>query len=387
MEAVGQLAGGVAHDFNNLLTAILGNVDFVRTSPEPLQPEALAESLEQIHLAGTRAAEMTRQLLAFSRKDRVTSEVLSLTDLVKKSEGMIRRLLRENILLELQVAPDLPTIQADPTRCEQILLNLVVNAQDAMPGGGRLEMELSQTEIQPSDVKEGGIAGCHVVIEVRDHGEGMDEETKQRLFEPFFTTKEVGTGLGLSTVYGVVSDLRGFIEVESEPGSGTSFRVYLPASTQEVLVATEPEEDAEPPRGTGLVLLCEDEALVRRFAKLALEKWGYEVIEASDGQQALELMSQLNKGVDLLVTDVVMPGMSGPQLARKLRKTAPNLPVLFVSGYAQGELSLDEFSTADFLQKPYTPSALGHRATDLINAQHRSQSATPGPADVIRDDE
>lgn len=371
MEAVGQLAGGIAHDFNNLLTGILGYSDMLLSrigANDPARAEA-----EEIKRAGERAASLTRQLLAFGRRQFLQPKVMDLNLVVSDMERLLRRLIGEHIELITKPAPVLGLVKADPGQVQQVIMNLVLNARDAMSRGGRLTIEtanLLADQIGPS--RQGAVQpGPYVMLAVADTGCGMDAETLARVFEPFFTTKEPGkgTGLGLSTVYGIVMQSGGCLEVRSEPRRGTRFMVYLPrieAEADEVRsVRTPPSADGE-----GTVLLVEDEELVRRMAASVLEANGYRVLAAGLGSDALRLAEQYDGVIHLLVTDIVMPHMSGPEVARRLSSLRPDMKVLFMSGYAGEDVLAHGLSVSGgaWLQKPFTPPMLLSKVRELFLA-------------------
>jgi two-component system, cell cycle sensor histidine kinase and response regulator CckA len=362
MQAIGQLAGGIAHDFNNMLTAIIGFSDFLLMNHRPTDPAF--QDIMNIKQNANRAAGLVRQLLAFSRQQTLRPEVLQLGDVLADLSILLGRLLGENIELTFDQARDLWPVKADLHQFEQVIVNLAVNARDAMPDGGKLVIRTANlTEKETSELSNRSIgSGEYVLIEVGDTGCGMSDEVKQKMFEPFFSTKDVGrgTGLGLSTVYGIVKQTGGYIFAESEEGKGTTMRVYLPR-----YVAT--EEEAEPvkvvPRvektkdltGQGTVLLVEDEDAVRNFAARALGQRGYHVLEATTGTEALDVFANHQGDVDLVVSDVVMPEMDGPTLCEKLRRERPDLKVIFISGYAEDAFRrhLAENKDFMFLQKPF----------------------------------
>jgi PAS domain S-box-containing protein len=362
LEAVGQLAGGVAHDFNNILTVISGNAELALGDLPPEDPTV--EALREIIEASARAAALTRQLLAFSRKQILQPQVLDLNALVAGTEKMLRRLIGEDVALSTRLSPNLAAIKADPGQLEQILMNLAVNARDAMPQGGELAFETDNIEISETQIGQGGVrvhSGPYVTLTVTDTGHGMDEVTQLRIFEPFFTTKGKGkgTGLGLSTVYGIVKQSGGYIWVNSEIGKGTSFSVYFPQidAAPESLVV---ESHAVPASGGETILLVEDEETVLRLARSMLTRAGYNIIAASNGLDALRLIKNYPGPIHLLVTDVVMPEMSGRTLAEHIRPLREGLPVLYTSGYTDDAIVhhgvLD--SGAQFLEKPYSHRAL-----------------------------
>jgi two-component system cell cycle sensor histidine kinase/response regulator CckA len=371
MEAVGQLAGGIAHDFNNLLTAILGSTQLLLHAMPP--EDGRREDVEEIKNAGIRAAELTRQLLAFSRRQVLAPKVLDLNATVSNMDKMLRRLIGEHIELRAALAPDLGPVSADPSQLEQVLLNLAVNARDAMPRGGRLTIETGNVFLteEYSERHHRVPPGHYVRLIVSDTGVGMDEATQKHLFEPFFTTKEVGkgTGLGLATVYGIVKQSGGYIWVYSEPGHGTTVKVYLPRVAGETEPLPAAAQSPELRRGTETVLLVEDALPVRALARKSLQSFGYTVLDAGDGPAALELSARHAGGIDILVTDVVMPGMSGRELAERLAPTRPGMRVLYTSGYTddamvhQGVLH----SGVAFLQKPFVPETLARKVRDVLD--------------------
>jgi nitrogen-specific signal transduction histidine kinase len=368
MEAVGQLAAGVAHDFNNYLTAIMGNVEALQL--ELPKHGALNDYAEQIMLAAERSASLTHQLLAFGRKQVLAVRVVDPNALVAGIRKMLVRVLGERFRLEAACEERVGRIEADPSQIEQVLVNLVVNARDAMPGGGTIRIETGDVYLDEDYVArhEDARAGPHVMIAVRDAGEGMDDATQRRVFEPFFTTKEQGhgTGLGLATVYGVVKQSGGTIDIQSTRGEGTTFRIYFPRSEAQAATSAPP---VPPPAVAGRsesVLLVEDQEMVRRVARIMLESAGFKVIEAHDGVEALELATA--SPVDLLITDVIMPGVGGVELAARLLERNPKLPVLYVSGYAASRIvqgtPIDP--SVNLLQKPFTSNELLGRVAKLL---------------------
>ncbi len=375
MEAVGQLAGGIAHDFNNLLTAITG---YSELSLRRLQAEdPLHRNIKEIKKAGERAASLTRQLLAFSRKQVLQPKVLALNSIISDVEKMLRRLIGEDIELRTVLEPQLGSVKADPGQIEQVLLNLAVNARDAMPQGGKLTIETANVYLDGEYAAQ-HIAvkpGHYVMLAVSDTGCGMDEKTQARIFEPFFTTKEAGkgTGLGLSTVYGIVKQSGGNIWVYSEVGRGTTFKVYLPRvdeGAQEHKRSAEPEDAVQ---GTGVILLAEDEQMVRKLAREVLEMCGYKVLEAANGGAALLICERHKEPIDLLVTDVIMPEMGGRELATRLSQLRPEMKVLYMSGYTDNAIVhqgvLDE--GANFIQKPFSPQTLASKIREVLGETKR----------------
>jgi two-component system cell cycle sensor histidine kinase/response regulator CckA len=358
MEAVGRLAGGVAHDFNNVLTIIRAQTEFLLADLPPDDP--LRGDVLEIQSAADRAATFTRQLLAFSRRQLLQPEVLELNGVISGMEMMVRRLVGEDVVLLVKLHPEMPRVSADPVQLQQVILNLAVNARDAMPGGGTLLIETGVVELDEHYPLQHPTArpGVHVVLAVTDTGCGMDPATRSRIFEPFFTTKEPGkgTGLGLSTVYGIVKQSGGHIWVYSEVGRGTTFKLYFPPHYGAAKVS-EPEPPPRPPLGSGAtILLVEDERPVRITVRRLLERHEYKVLEAANGQDALALVAARRAEIDLVLSDMVMPGMGGMELASRLRTLCPNLPVLLMTGYTEeaitrtGERPLDE----QIIEKPFT---------------------------------
>jgi two-component system cell cycle sensor histidine kinase/response regulator CckA len=367
MEAVGQLASGVAHDFNNLLTIIKG-YSSILMEHNPEGPDARA-ALE-IQQAADRAASLTHQLLAFGRRQTLQPRVLDLNAIVRGLEKMLRRVLSENVDLTIHTAPGLGFIKADPVQMEQVLLNLVVNARDAMPKGGHLTISTAAQRIESDSGRDETFirAGDYVTLSVADTGIGMDAATRERIFEPFFTTKEVGkgTGLGLATVYGIVKQSNGHIGVDSEPGRGTTFYVSLPRVENEGLAARKAMAETHK-RGTGTVLLAEDEPLLRELGETILTQAGYKVLTAPNSDALKTLLSEYSGTIDLLLTDVIMPGISGPELVRLVRQSRPKIRVLYMSGYADDEIE-DLDRDAGFLQKPFTPSELTAKVAEVLGS-------------------
>jgi len=364
MEAVGRLAGGVAHDFNNILTAILGYAELLQRDTHD---EATRRRTDDIRKNTERAAALCRQLLAFSRKQVLAPRILSLNAVVHDMKQMLQRLINEDIKLITLTADDLPFIKADPGQIEQVILNLAVNARDAMRSGGTLTIETLRVSIDEKSVARSPelMAGDYVMLAVSDTGCGMSSETKVRLFEPFFTTKPAGkgTGLGLATCYGIVKQTGGHIAVYSEEDCGTTFKVYLPSIVGEPETVAPPRREVAPARGHETILLAEDEPAIRELAATSLRELGYQVIEASDGSEAMRLAKKHGcKQIDLLLTDIVMPEMGGKELAYWLRAVSPDTRVLFTSGYTDRTvISTGTLNPGTrFLQKPFPPSTLAN---------------------------
>ncbi len=368
MEAIGRLAGVVAHDFNNLLSVILSYATLVLDALEDHDP--LCEDVEEIRRAGERATGLTRQLLAFSRQQVIEPQVVDLGRVVRETERMLRRLVGESVELVLADVSQGAMVYADRGQLEQVVMNLAVNARDAMPRGGRLTIEVRAVELDDAYVADhpGLMAGPHVLLAVSDTGSGMDQATRERIFEPFFTTKDNGTGLGLATVFGIVKQSHGHIYVYSELGLGTVIRIYLPVT--ERTHTTRPAARPAPAtlHGHEAVLLVEDDRQVRETNRAILERHGYKVFEAGDGAAATELCEALTEPIDLLVTDVVMPRMSGRELAQRLEERRPGIKVLFVSGYTASAILQDGVlpDGCAFLEKPITPEALLRKVREVL---------------------
>jgi len=370
MEAIGQLAGGVAHDFNNMLTALMGYTAFVKSGLPPDSP--LREDVAEIERLGTRAAALTQQLLAFSRKQMLQPRVIDMNDLVANMHKMLRRLIREDIELTLVLAPEIGQVKADPGQIEQVIANLVVNARDAMPNGGVLTLRTANVELDESYVERylDVLPGPYVMLEVSDTGIGMPPHVREHLFEPFFTTKEEGkgTGLGLATVYGIVKQSGGHIDLESEPDVGTSFRVYLPRLP--AVETVEVQDIVEPiPRGSEHILLVEDEREVRALAQRTLERQGYTVLAAERPSEAIQIWKRADGPIHLLLTDVVLPEMSGCELADRLTATRPDAKVLYTTGYTDDAIVRHGVLEPglNLLPKPYTPGELARKVRDVLD--------------------
>jgi signal transduction histidine kinase len=374
LEAVGRLAGGISHDFNNLLTVILGYTDISKRSLEEGDP--LLRNLEEISKASERASSLTRQLLAFSRKQVKQPKVFDVNTVVSDHRKMLRRMIGEDVELRVSLEPELGNIKADPVQLEQVIMNLVVNARDAMPKGGKLSIETSNVYLDESYARDhvSVVPGEYVMLAISDTGCGMDEETRQQIFEPFFTTKEPGkgTGLGLSMVYGIVRQSGGNIWVYSEEGTGTTFKIYFPRVTAEAQEYKRTNGAAEVPKGCETILLVEDAALVRTLARQVLETAGYRVLEAASAEAALNVCEGINgTRIDLLLTDVVMPGMSGNEMSKILLARQPDMPVLYMSGYTDD--AIVEHGVLEpginFLQKPFSPGALAMKVREVLDAR------------------
>jgi len=371
MEAIGRLAGGVAHDFNNLLTAILGYAELLRTQVRD-DPESLSY-LEEVLRASERASALTNQLLAFSRRQQAAPRPLDVNQSVRNIDKMLRRIIGEDVDLEVHLAPDLWPVLADPSHLDQVIMNLAVNSRDAMPDGGVLRIETSNVEIAGDYIAghPGASPGPYVLLAVTDTGAGMDAATRERAFEPFFTTKELGkgTGLGLSIVYGIVKQNGGGIMLYREPGHGTAFKIYLPARMEvSAAPAPRPRVAAEAAASGATVLLVEDEDQVRSLARTFLERRGYHIVAASSGPEALELLKGYSGRIDLLLTDMVMPHMNGGELARLVKAMRPEVRLLFMSGYTEGGLESRALMEGEsfFLQKPFTAAGLEEKVRQAL---------------------
>jgi two-component system, cell cycle sensor histidine kinase and response regulator CckA len=374
MQAVGQLAGGVAHDFNNLLTAINGHCDLLLMRHDVADQEH--GDLMQIRQNANRAAALVRQLLAFSRKQTLRPTVINLQDTLGELTHLLNRLLTDKVTLRIEHGPDLSLVRVDERQLEQVIMNLVVNARDAMPRGGEVRITSRNVHLHRDLHRDRAVIlrGDYVVVEVADSGHGIPDGKLNKIFEPFYTTKQVGegTGLGLSTAYGIIKQTGGFIFADSPPGQGAIFTIYLPAYDR---IETPPVVDPEPKRardlsGRGLVLLVEDEDPVRSFAARALRLRGYTVVEAASGEEALEVLQDPDLHIDVMLSDVIMPGLDGPAWVREAQKTRPGAKVIFMSGYAE-----DAFVGGDsgvpgsaFLPKPFTLNELTQKVKDLIEA-------------------
>jgi two-component system, cell cycle sensor histidine kinase and response regulator CckA len=371
MEAVGRLAGGIAHDFNNLLTVIMGYSQVLLTELGPQHP--LRGKIDETLKAGERAATLIRQLLTFSSKQSLDPKILSLNTVVTSLESLLRRLIGEDIQLVSTLDQTNGRLRADQAQLEQVLVNLVVNARDAMPKGGTLTIETAQVELTRSPVYHLTplLPGLYVRLAVSDTGCGMDRNTQSHIFEPFFTTKGEGkgSGLGLSTVFGIVTQCGGAIDVTSRVGHGTRFDLYFPSVESDILTTASIQPVAQPQRGTETILLVEDDPSVRTLVRDELRKLGYRVLEAKNGVEACLLATQQTGLVQLLLTDVVMPGMGGRELAQHLSVIKPDLRTLFISGYMDdiGIMAGQEEGTSSFLQKPFTPEVLARAVRNLLD--------------------
>jgi two-component system cell cycle sensor histidine kinase/response regulator CckA len=390
MEAVGRLAGGIAHDFNNVLTIISGYSTMVLA--EELNP-GQQRKIKAIRDASTRAANLIRQLLAFSRKQLLQKQVLSLNALVTQVETLMGRIIGEDIAFVTQLDPTLKAVKADPGQLEQVLMNLVVNARDAMPNGGTLTIATRNMRLDHSFFRYQFSVepGDYAMVSVEDTGCGMDEETQAKIFEPFFTTKEngKGTGLGLSTVYGIVKQSGGYIWVRSEPNAGSTFSVFLPvAETNVPAIPGETKAAAEVKSGDETILLVEDDEHVREFTAVVLRRHGYTVIEAKDGQGALEIAKQHPSPIHLLLTDVVLPRLSGPGLAREVVGFRPTLKVVYISGYSEHGKAGDGVApgTVDLLQKPFTPPLLLEKVREVLDRKANETVRKGASVLVVEDD-
>ena len=370
MQAIGRLAGGIAHDFNNVLTVISTYAELMLGRLN--EHDAHHGPVKAIREASERAAALTSQLLVFSRKSTSESKVLNLNEIVRGSEKLLNRVIGEDILLETRLSDDIANIRSDRSQIEQVILNLAINARDSMPDGGRVVLATNHVEIT-SDTSDSErlLPGKYVELIVADTGCGMDEETLEKCFEPFFSTKPIGmgTGLGLSVTYGVVKDAGGSIKADSTVGAGTKFTILIPASENSDVVPTPQPKHMEIPKDTGRVLLVEDEASVRKVARMTLEMCGYEVIEAQSGQHALEVVDGAEVGeINMLVTDLIMPGMNGLALAERLKQQFDDLKVLFISGYGEDELSFRNSHGKDvsLLTKPFTAKGLMEAAQNVM---------------------
>jgi two-component system cell cycle sensor histidine kinase/response regulator CckA len=393
LEAVGRLAGGVAHDYNNILTAIVGYSEIILGAMPKNDP--LARPAAEILKAGNRATALTKQLLALSRRQVLQARVVNLNTIVAEIEEMLRRLIGEHVVLTTRLAEDLGNVSADPAQLDQILTNLVVNARDAVPGGGTVLIETANAESVPDDVRarvdlqadvgaprRGAPPDSYVMISVTDNGHGVDARTRSHLFEPFFTTKaaEKGTGLGLASVYGSVTQSGGYIGVRSELGRGTTFTIYLPRVDAAADESRTTKATPRSKQGSGVILIAEDEDLVRGFVRTTLEGLGYTTLEARDGREALTLLENHTGRIDLLLTDVIMPRMGGPELARGALALRPDLRVLFMSGYTKdpGFPARELGAGASFIQKPFELQAFAAKINEVLGLDVGVKESQPG---------
>ncbi|MEA1900989.1 MAG: response regulator, partial [Thermodesulfobacteriota bacterium] len=373
MEAIGILAGGVAHDFNNILTTIIGNAELALMNV--IKDKSLSKGIKEIKKAGERAASLTRQLLAFSRKQIVQPKILDINELLTDMEKMLGRLIGEDIEMLTIPAPALWQVEIDPGQIEQVIMNLAINAKDAMPCGGKLTIETANADLDENYSHEHGIeekkSGCYVMLAVSDTGIGMDKETHEHIFEPFFTTKKVGkgTGLGLATVYGIVKQNNGFIWVYSEPKQGATFKVYLP----EVKKDADPEKKEKKPvvklAGSETVLIVEDDGLLRNLAQNTLQRYGYKVLDAENGENAIRICKEYDGRIDLMITDVVMPKIGGREAAKRLLPLYPQMKVIYMSGYTDEAIVHHGVLEPglNFLEKPFTLEGLTRKVREVLN--------------------
>ena len=376
MEAIGTLAGGVAHDFNNLLTVIIGNAQLALMDAGKNGP--LYEEIKEIKKAGERAVSVTRQLLAFSRKQIIKPEILDINEEINETGKMLQRLIREDIEFLTVLEPELWKVYADPMQINQVLMNMVVNARDAMPGGGKLTIETANMELDNIYFQDRGVesalSGSYVMLAVTDNGAGMDEKTRSRVFDPFFTTKEKvgGTGMGLSTVYGIVKQNNGYVWVYSEPGKGTSFKVYFPKVAEDVTAGKKRAKVSDEISGSETVLIVEDNDALRKLAKNALRKYGYKILEAENGEKALNVSETHEGPIHLLLTDVVMPRMSGTDLSEKLQSIRPETRVIYMSGYTADAIVRNGILRQDinFIEKPFSLESLGKKVRQVLDAEN-----------------
>jgi PAS domain S-box-containing protein len=375
IESVGRLAGGIAHDFNNLLTAILGYTELLLSRHGPNNPDC--HDLTEIQKAGQRAAALTQQLLAFSRKQVLLPKEVDLNQTVAGLQSMLRRLIREDVTLWCELAPRPAIVMIDPTQIEQVILNLVLNARDALPpGGGEIRLEVAIVSGSESGLSPDVLAvnTDYVRLRVVDNGAGIPPEVRAHLFEPFFTTKELGkgTGLGLASVYGIVRQSHGFIAVESQRGKGSAFTMHFPAAPKSAPQDEPSATVGQPTEGSETILLVEDEDAVRVIVSTVLRRQGYQVLEASTPRGACDIFEQRAHDIDLLLTDVVMPEMNGPALAQRLVALRPELRILFISGYADMAMPFDQANpNVGFLSKPFQASVLTHRVQEMLSRSGR----------------
>jgi len=372
MESIGTLAGGVAHDFNNILTTIIGNASLALM--DVIKDESLRKEIEEIKIAGERAAALTRQLLAFSRKQIIQPEILNFNELLAGIEKMLGRLIGEDVEILMIPGPELWQVEADPGQMEQVIMNLAVNARDAMPSGGKLTIKTANTNLDEIYFREHGVdaqPGPYVMLAVSDTGSGMDKEAQEHIFEPFYTTKEKGkgTGLGLSTVYGIVKQNNGFIWVYSEPGQGTIFKTYLPKAVEDAVLDEIEITTTADLSGSDTVLIVEDDDSLRKLAHKALQQKGYKVLEAENGEDALRVSEEHEDPIDLLITDVVMPKMDGKETAERLQPLYPQMKVIYMSGYTDNAIVHHGVLAPglNFIEKPFSPEGLARKVREVLD--------------------
>jgi len=372
MEAIGTLAGGVAHDFNNILTTIIGNASLALM--DVIKDESLRKGIEEIKIAGERAVALTRQLLAFSRKQIIQPKILDLNKLLAGIEKMLGRLIGEDVEVLMIPGPELWQVEADPGQMEQVIMNLVINARDAMPIGGKITIETATMDLDESYFHEHSIEkqpGSYVMLAVSDTGTGMDKETQEHIFEPFYTTKEKGkgTGLGLSTVYGIVKQNNGFVWVYSEPGQGTTFKIYMPKAVEDAVLDEIEITTTADLSGSDTVLIVEDDDSLRKLAHKALQQKGYKVLEAENGEDALRVSEEHEDPIDLLITDVVMPKMDGKETAERLQPLYPQMKVIYMSGYTDNAIVHHGVLAPglNFIEKPFSPEGLARKVREVLD--------------------
>ncbi len=378
MESIGILAGGIAHDFNNILTTIIGNAELALM--DVIKDESLRNGIKEIKKAGEKAAFLTHQLLAFSRKQILQPMLLDINEVLTDIEKMLGRLIGEDIELLTNPAPALWQVEIDPGQIEQVIMNLAINARDAMPKGGKLTIETANADLNENYFREYGIegkkSGHYVMLAVSDTGSGMDKETREHIFDPFFTTKEVGqgTGLGLSTIYGIVKQNNGFIWVYSEPGKGTIFKVYLP-NVKDSETEEKEQTPVDDPGGSETVLIVEDDDNLRKFAQKALRQQGYKLLVAKNGEDALRVCKEHDGQIDLMITDVVMPKMGGREAAKRLQPLYPEMKVIYMSGYTDDAIVHHGVLEPglNFLEKPFTPKGLALKVREVLDQEDLEQ--------------
>jgi len=372
LEAVGRLAGGIAHDFNNLLVVILSHAELLKQELTAAKATEQAARVAEIEAAGNRAASLTRQLLTFSRGQPVQPKPTDLVELLTGLDGLLGRLIGENIDYAIRLSEGPVTVEVDPSQIEQLVINLSANARDAMPEGGKLEVALERYQHAVSSGLPGLVAGDYAVVRVSDTGEGMTREQIDRAFDPFYTTKPpgAGSGLGLATVHAIAEQCGGAAFIESALGEGTSVRVYLPLSSAAPLRLAAPQRASTSLRGSETVLVAEDEEAIRKLIEIVLSRQGYRVLTAADGVEALELVRRSDRAIDLVITDVVMPHLSGPEMVERLRAERHDAKVIFMSGYAkQGSLAAIEHAKAEILEKPFSPQIILERVRELLDRE------------------